>query len=136
LKEPNESAFGQSKVLRFRDFRWQGVEARRYKGPNDQWREVTRHPLVGIDEGTPFEVRYFEIAPAGCTAYERHEHEHVVVPIRGRGAVRLGDRWEAVSFGDVIYVAPDDPHQFRAVGDEPFGFLCVVAADRDPPVPL
>lgn len=136
MKEPNESAFGQSKVLRFQEFRWQGVQACRYKHSGDQWRDVTRHPLVGIDEGTPFQMRYFEIEAGGYTTYERHKHQHVVVVIRGRGAVRLGDRWEDVSFGDVVYVAPDDPHQLRAVGDEPFGFICVVAADRDPPVPL
>lgn len=136
MREPSESASSQSKVLRFQDFRWQGVEARGYKDPDDQWRDVARYPLVGMDEGTPFHVRYFQIGPGGYTTFERHDHQHVVVPIRGRGEVQLGDRWEAVSFGDVIYVAPNDPHRFRGVGDEPFGFLCVVAADRDPPIAL
>ena len=38
-------------------------------------------------------------------------------------------------FGDVIYVAPNDPHQFRNPDDatEPFGFLCIVNAERDRP---
>ena len=33
------------------------------------------------------------------------------------------------------YVSPDDPHQFRNPEDatEPFGFLCIVNAERDRP---
>jgi hypothetical protein len=27
-------------------------------------------------------------------------------------------------------------HQFRATGDEPLGFLCVVERERDRPVPV
>ena len=51
------------------------------------------------------------------------------------GEVLLGDDWQPISFGDVIYVAANDVHQFRAVADEPFGFLCVVDAKRDRPRP-
>jgi quercetin dioxygenase-like cupin family protein len=84
----------------------------------------------------PFHLRYFEIEPGGYTTYERHKHQHVVVALRGQGEVRLGDRWEPVNYGDVVYVAPNEPHQFRASGDEPFGFFCIVTADRDRPVPM
>ena len=125
-----------SKVLRFHDFTWRGVEERAYKDTDDRWRGVVRHLLVGGDEGTPFQVRYFEVAPGGYTTFERHEHQHVVIPIRGMGEVRLGERWETVGFGDVIYVAGNDPHQFRASGEQPFGFLCIVDVDRDLPIHL
>jgi quercetin dioxygenase-like cupin family protein len=56
--------------------------------------------------------------------------------MRGRGEVRLGDRWEPVSYGDVVYVAANEPHQFHANGDEPFGFFCIVTAERDRPISL
>jgi hypothetical protein len=41
--------------------------------------------------------------------------------------------------GDVAYTAPGDTHQLRHAGGgdgagEPFGFICVVATDRDRPV--
>jgi ribulose-bisphosphate carboxylase large chain len=36
-------------------------------------------------ESQRFHVRYFEIAPGGYSTLEKHEHEHVVIPIRGRG---------------------------------------------------
>jgi len=34
---------------------------------------------------------------------------------------------------DTVYVAPWTPHQFLAVGTEPFGFFCIVDAERDRP---
>jgi quercetin dioxygenase-like cupin family protein len=125
-----------SRVIRFNGFRWQGVDPVAYKEPGGDWSAVTRQRLVGPEQEVPFHLRYFEVEPGGHTSYERHEHQHVVVVLRGRGEVRLGDRWEPVNYGDVVYVAPNEPHQFRAAGDEPFGFFCIVAADRDRSTPL
>lgn len=125
-----------SRVIRFSDFRWEGVDPVTYKKPGADWSAVSRQRLVGPAEDAPFHLRYFEVQPGGYTTYERHEHQHVVFALRGAGEVRLGDRWQPVSYGDVVYVAPNEPHQFRAAGDEPFGFLCIVAADRDRPIPL
>lgn len=123
--------------MRFAEFSWQGVEPGLYKeDPEARWRAVARQTLIGGAEGTPFHLRYFEVEPGGYTTYERHAHQHVVVALRGKGEVRLGEAWESLSFGDVVYVSPNDPHQFRAAGDEPFGFLCIVAAERDRPTPL
>ena len=58
-----------------------------------------------------------------------------MIPQRGRGEVQFGCYVYNVGFGDVVYVAPNDPHQFRNAGDatEPFGFLCIVNAERDRP---
>ncbi len=125
-----------SRVIRFEGFRWADVPPVSYKNEGESWRAVTRHPLIGAPDGTPFHVRYFEVEPGGYTTHERHEHQHVVVALRGDGEVRLGNRWQAIRFGDVVFVASNDPHQFRATGDEPFGFLCIVSAERDRPVPL
>jgi hypothetical protein len=37
-----------------------------------------------------------------------------------------------------VYIAAGDPHQFRNAEDaaEPFGFLCMVNAERDAPRPV
>lgn len=125
-----------SRVVRCEGFRWAGVPPISYKDEGESWRAVTRHPLVGVPEGTPFHVRYFEVGPGGYTTHERHEHQHVVIALRGEGEVRLGGEWLPVRCGDVVFVASNDPHQFRTLGDEPFGFLCIVDAERDRPVPL
>lgn len=127
-----------SRVHRFRDFRWDGVSVAEYKKAADNWCGIIRMTLAGDrGEKTAFQVRYFEMGPGGFSSGERHTHEHVVVVLRGRGQVLLGDATHEVGFGDVIYVAPHDAHQLRNPSDtEPFGFLCVVDAERDVPTPV
>jgi ribulose-bisphosphate carboxylase large chain len=122
-----------SRILRWRpDFRWEGTAVTDYKAPADHWCSITRCVLVGESgENTGFHLRYFEIAPGGRSSLEHHKHAHAVVVLRGRGLVRLRDQEHAVGFGDTVYVAPEELHQFRNDGEEPFGFLCVVDAGRD-----
>jgi quercetin dioxygenase-like cupin family protein len=124
-------------VYRFQPgFRWQDVPVAEYKQTPADWQGVARMVLVGDrGEKTRFEVRYFEIAPGGYSSRERHVHEHAVVVLRGRGQVWLGDIVSDLGFGDTVYVAPNEPHQFRnPSATEPFGFLCIVDAERDRPV--
>ena len=129
-----------SKVIRHRgDFTWTGIPLEPYKDTTDTWRGITRRELSGRrGESQRFHVRYFEIAPGGYSTLERHRHEHVVIPIRGRGQAQFGCYIYEVGMGDVVYIAPDDPHQFRNPegNAEPFGFLCIVNADRDLPEPV
>jgi ribulose-bisphosphate carboxylase large chain len=117
-------------------YTWQGVPVIAYKAPDATHCGVSRTVLAGeTGERTAFHVRYFEIAPGGHTTLERHAHEHVVVVLRGRGEVRLGGDCHGLSRGDAVYVAPNEVHQLRnASPDEPFGFLCMVDANRDRPV--
>jgi quercetin dioxygenase-like cupin family protein len=129
-----------SKVIRHEGgFSWRGVPIEPYKTTTETWKGVTRRELSGKrGESQRFHLRYFEIAPGGFSSLEKHDHEHVVFPIRGRGIVRFGRFIQEVGFGDVVYIAPGDPHQLRTPddADEPFGFLCIVNAERDRPVPV
>jgi quercetin dioxygenase-like cupin family protein len=114
---------------------WDGVPPQDYKPVADHHCGVMRSVIIGESgERARFHVRYFEIAPGGFSTLEHHRHEHVVVVMRGRGEVRLGEAWHAVGFGDAVYVAPDEVHQLRNRAEEPFGFLCLVDAERDRPV--
>src|SRR5579871_4512329 len=104
-----------SRVLHFRpDFRWEGVPVTEYKQTSDHWCGVARMMLVGDrGEQTAFHLRYFEIAPGGFSSLEHHAHEHAVVVLRGRGRVQLPEGEHDLAFGDTVYVAPDEQHQFR-----------------------
>jgi ribulose-bisphosphate carboxylase large chain len=119
------------------DFRWEGIDDLPYKPEEGGWCGVIRRPLIGKGgESTQFHLRYFEISPGGMSSLERHRHEHVVVGLRGEGEVRIDGETHPVRFGDVVYVGPDAVHRFRNPSREPFGFLCIVDAERDQPRPV
>jgi len=107
------------------DFDWEGVSLSRY--PPEEMKGVSVRWLIGPAENAPnFALRYFEIEPGGWSSLDRHAHDHGVVILRGRGQVLLGEEEFEVGFGDVVYIPPYEVHQFKNIGDEPLGFLCVI----------
>ena len=115
------------------NLQWQGVDILAYKQDGAApFRDVTRQVLFG-EAGLPAQLRYFEVAPGGWTTLERHEHVHAVMVIRGRGQCLVGDQAHEIGAHDLVSVPPMTWHQFRAAPDEPLGFLCMVAAERDRP---
>lgn len=114
-------------------FRWAGVEQLRYKEEGTApFRDVTRQTLFRRPDMRG-ELRYFEVAPGGHSTLERHEHVHAVMVIRGAGAVLVGETVSSLKTFDLVTVPPATWHQFRASGDAPLGFLCMVDAERDRP---
>ncbi|MHB8174191.1 MAG: cupin domain-containing protein [Nitrospirota bacterium] len=98
---------------------------------------IDRQTIIGVKgESARFHVRYFEVEPGGHSSLEKHEHEHVVICVRGKGHALAGDKVVEVGFMDTLYVAPNDPHQLINSGPEPFGFICIVDAERDRPKTL
>lgn len=83
--------------------------------------------LVGREDGAPnFAMRQFDVAVGGHTPQHSHPYEHEVYVLEGSGVVLEGDREHPLRGGDVVYVAPDEVHQFRNTGEVPFKFLCLV----------
>lgn len=83
--------------------------------------------LVNESDGAPnFAMRQFEVAPGGHTPRHHHPYEHEVYVLGGEGVVVEGDVAHPIAAGDVIFVAPDDVHQFRNTGPGPLRFLCLV----------
>jgi quercetin dioxygenase-like cupin family protein len=114
-------------------FRWEGVDVLAYKQEGSApFKDVTRQVLFD-SEDPPAQLRYFEVAPGGHTTLERHEHVHAVMVIRGRGEALIGKEAHAIRQNDLVSVPPMTWHQFHAAADEPLGFLCLVASNRDRP---
>lgn len=131
-KEPHPSG----RILRYdkQSGGWEGVAAEAYKTEAGDWSDIRRFSLLGMHgESTRFHLRYFEIAPGGHSSCERHRHEHVVIAFRGRGEIWLDGVWQRLEPGDIAYTAPLGVHQLRARGRAPFGFFCLVDAERDRP---
>ena len=113
------------------DYRWDRVELLRYKeGGSAPFRDVTRQTLFHRPDMRG-ELRYFEIAPAGYSTLERHEHVHAVMILRGEGEALVDKTVFAVKAFDLVTVPPRTWHQFRAARAVPLGFLCMVDAERD-----
>jgi quercetin dioxygenase-like cupin family protein len=83
--------------------------------------------LLGQQDGTPtFAMRQFEVAPGGYTPRHFHPYEHEVFVLEGEGVVYEGDQAHALKAGDVVFVKPDEVHQFKNTGKVPLKFLCLI----------
>lgn len=120
-------------VRKSEEFTWKDVDILPYKEDGTHFKSITRQTLfVGTDD-LPVELRYFEIGPGGHSTLEKHQHQHKVMIIRGSGKVFVKDSVTEIGMNDLVHIPAWTWHQFRAVNDEPLGFLCIVANDRDRP---
>lgn len=104
---------------------WEGVPVEPYED-----RGVvlgTKRVLIGRRDGAAsYSLRYFEIPPRGKSSLDRHAHDHGVFILKGRARVLMGKEKVEAGAGDVLYIPPDEQHQFENIGDGPLGFLCAV----------
>lgn len=88
--------------------------------------------LVGpAEKAGNFHMRHFEVEPGGYTPHHQHDYEHEILVLKGQGvaASEGGDR--SFKAGDVIWVPPNEKHQFRNTGEAPLEFICLIPAPRD-----
>jgi len=124
-----------SKVIKNKNYSWEGVDRKEYKTETSNFKDIHRYSL--LDDDVPelnIHTRYFEVQPGGYSSLEQHRHPHSVVIIRGSGSVILDNDVIPIAVHDVIYIAPESIHQFHADKDEPLGFICMVDRYRDKPV--
>lgn len=113
------------------ELRWDTIPVNRYGPDNSTAKDATRQILIGRDENSPhFHLRYFAVQPGGHTSLDQHAHDHGVYVLHGRASLRLGSEEHEIGAGDVIYIDSNEVHQFTTSGEEPFGFLCIVPANR------
>lgn len=98
------------------------------RGINRGYRDgISIRYLVLEEFGAPnFEMRYFELEPGASSSQDHHESEHEVFVVKGRAILHLKDRDVELKPQDALLIEPWEHHQFEQLGDEPFGFLCIV----------
>jgi quercetin dioxygenase-like cupin family protein len=88
--------------------------------------------LVGPAESAGvFHMRHFEVEPGGYTPHHQHDYEHEIVVLKGEGVASSEAGERAFKAGDIIWVPPNEMHQFRNTGANPLEFICLIPAPRD-----
>jgi quercetin dioxygenase-like cupin family protein len=83
--------------------------------------------LVSEEDGAPtFAMRQFEIEPGGHTPRHKHPYEHEIYVLEGAGVAFEGDRQHPLKAGDVVFVKPDEVHQFCNTGHAQLKMLCLI----------
>ncbi len=106
-------------------FQWDSVVPQKLE--IDGIEGVTKNILIGHDDAAPNSImRFFWLEAGGHSMLERHPQEHEVIILKGKGTVQIGEEIFEVSPFDVVFVSPNELHQFKNASDEPFGFICVI----------
>lgn len=106
--------------FRWRDVKAEAVDMEGAQGVRIRW-------LINEQRGARnFAMRVFELAPKGHTPFHRHDYEHEVLVLEGKGALKLEGDERPLEPGDIVWMPPNEMHQFRNAGDVPFFFMCLV----------
>jgi quercetin dioxygenase-like cupin family protein len=88
--------------------------------------QLSVRPLVTPADGArTFSMSLLELAPGGSTPDHSHGREEEIFVQSGRGVVKCAGEQTDVGPGSVLYLGPNEPHQFVNTGDEILELLCV-----------
>ena len=111
------------RVFDYRDVPLEPVDMEGCSGVRVRWLLRTEH---GAER---FWMRVFEVEPGGFTPYHKHPWEHEVFVLEGEGVVvGEGGREEPIKPGTVVFIPPDEVHQFKNTGEKTLKFICLVPA--------
>ncbi|HHM24319.1 MAG TPA: cupin domain-containing protein [Bacteroidetes bacterium] len=89
--------------------------------------KVRMRLLISEEDGAPnFRMRLFEVEPGGFSPYHTHNYEHEVLILEGEGEVRGEQGSRPFARGDVVFVPPNEPHQFVNKGSGVLKFICLI----------
>ncbi|MCD6451911.1 MAG: cupin domain-containing protein [Acidobacteria bacterium] len=108
------------KVEHYRNIKAEEVKGEGISGVHIRW-------VITKEDGAPnFAMRVFEVAPGGNTPSHQHPWEHEVFVLKGKGKAVGKDGEKEIGPGTIIFVPPNEPHQFVNVGEEPLEFICLI----------
>ncbi|MDI6715569.1 MAG: cupin domain-containing protein [Actinomycetota bacterium] len=96
------------------------VEEGGAKGVSLRW-------VISEREGAEnFALRIFTLKPGGHTPLHTHPWEHEVFILKGFGVIVSEGKDIPITQGDVIFVPPEEEHQFKNTNDEELEFICLI----------
>ena len=120
---------GIERDCKMRIFHYDSVEAKDAEGGSSK---VRVRWLITEDMGAEnFAMRLFELESGGYTPFHIHDWEHEVFILEGEGVVVCGDEERLFRAGDVIFISPNEKHQFRNIGKSLAKILCLIPYKKD-----
>lgn len=109
-------------------FHYQNVEA---NSADEGASKLKVRWLITKEMGAPnFAMRLFEMESKGHSPYHSHPWEHEVFILEGEGTVVSEQGDKKFKAGDVVFVLPDEKHQFKNTGTKTLKFLCLVPIQK------
>jgi quercetin dioxygenase-like cupin family protein len=88
--------------------------------------------LITKDIGAEnFAMRLFEMGPGGHSPFHNHPWEHEVFILEGEGKVMSEKGSTKFKQGDVVFVPPNEKHQFKNDGKKTLKFICLVPHTKE-----
>ena len=110
-------------------FHYKNVEAENAEGESSK---VKIRWLINEEIGAKnFAMRMFEIESGGYTPFHIHDWEHEVFILDGEGLLIAEDEERLFREGDVIFISPNEKHQFRNTGKRLMKILCLIPYKKD-----
>lgn len=85
-----------------------------------------RWGITAMEGAANFSMRLLELAPLMSTPLHQHESEHEIFVLVGRGEVVTENETIPIREGSVIFVAPNEVHQFHNTGASALRFVDAV----------
>jgi quercetin dioxygenase-like cupin family protein len=114
-----------SKVFRFDTVKADDVETEGALKVKVRW-------LITKELGAPnFAMRVFEVDSSGQSPLHEHPWEHEVFVLEGLGQLFNGKKATQFKAGDVIFVPPNEMHQFKNSGKALLRFICLIPHPKE-----
>jgi len=111
---------GEMKIVDYKEVKAEPVDFEEVKDVKVRW-------LISDKDNAPnFAMRLFEVGPGGYSPLHTHSWEHEVFILEGEGIATDGEKEAPIKSGTVVYVAPEEKHQFKNTGSETLKFLCLI----------
>ena len=94
--------------------------------------KVKERWLLTKEMGAPnFAMRVFEVEPNGYSPLHKHPWEHEVFILEGEGELFDGENSTPFKPSDVVFVPPDEMHQFKNTGKNTLKFICLIPYTKE-----
>ena len=95
---------------------------------------VSLRLVISAEDGAPnFVMRVFEVDPGKSTPWHTHTWEHEVFVLAGAGEAVSSDGRSPLRPDDVVFVEPNEQHQFVNTGSDVFRFICCIPHVKQTP---